>query len=388
MSGQDYIGKRVARWRDLAGMTQQELADRLGRTRNWVSMVENGHRAIQRRDTLIALANALRVDVQQLIAQPSVRTQDELTVRRSIPSLRAALYGPDEAPEPRGVDDVAEDVHRLMAARMACDYVAMAELGAALVAETTVLVESGRDGRRARELSVRTLWALSQAIKPMGYVDLALALAERASSLAGELEGPAELAASRFALSQAILASGSRRRSLSLATKAAADAQGSAAPGALAWYGILQLQVGLASASLGMSADTHLAEARDVASRRPEDPWLMEFTTANTATWASAMALETGNYDSVVSITSTANRHELRSRQRKAHLLMNQGRGYYAAGDHERAVRSILEADEIAPAEVRSRPTIREIVGQMTRDAFRGTELATLAARVRVDPLM
>ncbi|MGH3663274.1 MAG: XRE family transcriptional regulator [Micromonosporaceae bacterium] len=274
-----------------------------------------------------------------------------------------------------------------MTARMACDYATLAALGAPLVAETGALVDTGRDGQRARELLTRTLFALSQAIKPMGYVDLSLALAERARSIAAELDGAAELAASRFALSQAVLASGSRRRSLALATAAASDVQASSAPGALAWYGILHLQAGLASASLGISPDAHLAEAKDVAARRPDDPWLMEFTTANTATWASAMALETGEYDKVPSITSGVDRGGLRTKQRRAHLLMNAGRAWFAVGDHQRAVRSILEADEIAPAEVRSRPTIREITGQMVRDTFRGSEVATLAARVGYDPL-
>ncbi|MGH3746374.1 MAG: hypothetical protein ACRDT8_03140 [Micromonosporaceae bacterium] len=66
---------------------------------------------------------------------------------------------------------------------------------------------------------------------------------------------------------------------------------------------------------------------------------------------------------------------------------MNAGRAWFAVGDHKRAVRSILEADEIAPAEVRSRPTIREITGQMVRDGFGGSELAALAARIGDDLL-
>jgi transcriptional regulator with XRE-family HTH domain len=383
----DYIGKRVARWRDLAGMTQQDLADRLGRTQAWVSMVENGHRPVTRRDTLIQLANALKVDVQQLIAQPSIRTKDELTIRRAIPGLRAALYGPDEQPPARPTEDVAGDVERLMVARMACDYAALASLMAPMVAETAALVDTGRDGQRARELAVRALYAASMVVRPMGYIDLAYALAERAASVAGELDGPAELAAARFALAQAALASGSRRRSLRVADRAAKEAQGATGPGALAWYGILQLQIALASASLGEDSEAHLSEAREVVGQRPDDPWLMEFTPANVAAWDAAVALETDDYDRVLSTVRAVPRDGLRTAQRRSHLLMFAGRAYAATGDTERAVRSILEADEIAPAEVRSRPAIREVVGQMARDVFRGTELATLAARIGVDPL-
>ncbi|WP_133305761.1 helix-turn-helix transcriptional regulator, partial [Micromonospora sp. MW-13] len=35
----DYIGLRVASWRDTAGMTQQQLADRVGVTASYISMI-------------------------------------------------------------------------------------------------------------------------------------------------------------------------------------------------------------------------------------------------------------------------------------------------------------------------------------------------------------
>lgn len=208
MSHHDYIGKRVARWRDLNGMTQTELAERVGRTQGWVSQVENGRTPITKRDVLISLANALRVDVQQLIAQPSVRTAGELTIRQAVPRIRASLYGPDEPVSPRGIDAVAAEVDQFMAARMACDYPTVAALGGPLLAECAALVDSGAEGGRARRLLVRTLVTASLAVKPLGYIDLGLALAERALSVSQDLDGPVELAASRYALSQATLAAG------------------------------------------------------------------------------------------------------------------------------------------------------------------------------------
>jgi transcriptional regulator with XRE-family HTH domain len=390
MSHQDYIGRRVARWRDLNGMTQQELADKVGRTQGWVSQVENGRMAVTKRDVLISLANALRVDVQQLIAQPSIRTRGELTIRQAVPSLRTALYGPDEPVTPRPTEVVVVDVNRFMAARMACNYATVAALAGSLLAECLALVEAGKDGARARQLLVRTLVTASLAVKPLGYVDLGLALAERALAVSSALGGAVELAASRYALSQATLAAGARRQSLTLASLGAQEIQGCGDADAPAWYGMLNLQSALAGASLGEDPATNLAEARDAAARRPRDGWLMEFSAANVATWESAAALECGEYDQVPVITRGINRAELRTVQRRSALLQNAGRGYYALGDQGMAVRCILAADEISPEEVRTRPTIREIVGQMMRDAHRaagGSELQDLASRMGVDPL-
>jgi hypothetical protein len=66
------------------------------------------------------------------------------------------------------------------------------------------------------------------------------------------------------------------------------------------------------------------------------------------------------------------------------------GRGWYAAGDTDKAVREFLRADDLAPQKVRTRPWVLELVGQMVRDA-RGRggsdELRELAARCHIDPL-
>lgn len=42
----EWIGFRVACWRDVAGMTQQELADRVQISREHLSRIENGHKAV------------------------------------------------------------------------------------------------------------------------------------------------------------------------------------------------------------------------------------------------------------------------------------------------------------------------------------------------------
>jgi transcriptional regulator with XRE-family HTH domain len=62
-------GPAVARWRELAGMTQQDLADRVGMSRSYISQIERGGHPICRPSLLAGLAEALGVTVPQMQVQ-------------------------------------------------------------------------------------------------------------------------------------------------------------------------------------------------------------------------------------------------------------------------------------------------------------------------------
>ncbi|MFI2667794.1 helix-turn-helix domain-containing protein [Micromonospora carbonacea] len=388
----DYIGLRVARWRDVAGMTQQQLADRISVTASYISMIESGRRPVTKRSRLIALASALGVSVTDLTGQPHApRSEDDLAIYTTVPALRGAL---DDDPEEPGrlLDpaDLRASVDQAMAARMACDYKALARLLPDLVAATRQLADSGHpEGPR---LFVRAAVTTVLAIKPFGYIDLAARYAERAEQVAA-LAGPAEAAAAAFAAAQSALSSGThggRRRSLVVATRAAERLGDTGDDAALTWYGMLHLHSAMSAASLGTGdPDGHLAEAENAARRAGSDPWRMEFTPANCGIWRVGVAVENGTPERAPERARRVDRSQIRSANRRCRLHLDAGRGWYAAGDQDRAILAFLEADNASPAELRSRPSVREIVGQMVRDARRrGTaELRDLATRVGVDPL-
>lgn len=394
MARTDWIGLRVARWRDIAGLTQTELATRVGHRREYISMIENGSRLVTKRSLLIALATALGVSVNDLTGQPDrPRTRDELAVYSAVPSLRGAL---DDEPETRttiNIEHLAASVDQAMRARMACDYPTLARLLPALIADTRQLANNG-DERTGLALFVRAAVCASLAIKPFGYVDLSARLAERAQLAARTLDQPVELAAARFAGAQTALASGTaggQRRSLTSASDAAAALGDSGDDNALSWYGMLHLHAALSAASLGRAGDvaTHLTEAATAAGRVSSDPWRMEFTTANVGVWRVGVAVENGEPERAPEYARRVPRHEVRTANRLARLHIDAGRGHYAANQPDLAVRQFLAADEVSAAELRARPTVREIVAQLVRDARRSgsDELRELAVRVGVDPL-
>ena len=70
------LGKRVRKQRLLIGLTQQELAERIGVSTSFVGHIERGTRKASL-ETLVALANALGVSVDYLLAESLVSQQEE-----------------------------------------------------------------------------------------------------------------------------------------------------------------------------------------------------------------------------------------------------------------------------------------------------------------------
>ncbi|MER7331718.1 MULTISPECIES: helix-turn-helix transcriptional regulator [unclassified Micromonospora] len=393
MARTDYIGLRVARWRDIAGLTQLELADRVGYSREYISMIENGSRIVTKRSLLIALATALGVSVNDLTGQPDrPRSRDELAVYSAVPNLRGALDDEPDTLHPLHVDQLTAGVDQAMRARMMCDYPALARILPSLIADTRRLADS--DNPAGLALFVRAAVCAALTIKPFGYVDLSARLSERAELAARLLDRPVELAAARFAAAQTALSSGTsggQRRSLHTAATAAAQLGDSGGDDHLSWYGMLHLHAALSAASLGRTTDvaTHLAEAEATATRTTSDPWRMEWSPANVAVWRVGVAVENGEPERAPEYARRVDRTQLRTANRLARLHIDAGRGHYAAGEPEQAVRRFLAADEVSGPELRSRTTVREIVAQLVRDARRGgsDELRDLAVRMGVDPL-
>jgi transcriptional regulator with XRE-family HTH domain len=390
----DFIGLRVARWRDIGGMTQQQLADAVGVTREYISMIENGRRPVTKRSLLISLAEALGVSIADLTGQPrQPESVEELVVTSIVSGVRSALDEDPEGGPPPSLADVAETVRRVRVARMAVDYPTVAALLPGLIVQTRVLAAEPDRGRAEVGLGSFVSAAIdaSFTIKSHGHVDLAMRLAEAAQVAADRLGSPAERSAAAFAVAQCALTGGATRKSLRVASTAADRLGDVGGDDVLTWYGMLHLHSALSAAALGRADDvaSHLAEASATARRVTSDPWLQELTPTNVGIWQVAIALENGEPEKAPAYARRVDRSKIRGMNRRAHLHIDTGRGLYAAGRTDEAVREFLRADDLAPQKVRTRPWVLELVGQMVRDARRGgsAELRTLAARCRLDPL-
>jgi hypothetical protein len=230
------------------------------------------------------------------------------------------------------------------------------------------------------------------AIKSFGYVDLGMRFADRAQLVARELDDPAAAAAADYTAAQCLLTAGTRRRSAAMSVRAADRLGDGGDNEQLHWYGMLHLHSAFVSAGMGQAdeAATHLAEAKATAKRVTGNPWHVEFGEVNVEIWRLGCALENGEPERVPELARKIDESKVRTVHRRARLHIDVGRGYFAAGKRDAAVRQLLRADDIAAQEVRSRPHVREIVAQMVRDSRRAagtSQLRELATRLGIDPL-
>lgn len=85
----DELGRRIARYRQEAGLTQKQLAALVGRSESWLSQVERGTRAIDRLSVREVLAAALEVPLDELFPPPQGRfnRRELLSAMREVPPV-------------------------------------------------------------------------------------------------------------------------------------------------------------------------------------------------------------------------------------------------------------------------------------------------------------
>jgi transcriptional regulator with XRE-family HTH domain len=380
-----WIGRRIAHLRQVKGLSQGQLATAVGVTQPYISTIERGQKAVTRWDMVQRFAEALGVPLVELFGLPQpVRTPADLLSLSTVAGIRAALFYPDQPVRPRPLPELRAVAHQVMHARMACDYAVLGAGLPGLLTEARAAYEE-RGDERMGVIWVQAAVTASLTLKPCGWLDLATQLADLARRAAASVGRPASIAAAEFAAAQCVLASGAQRHSLLLTQDAIVAAEHADGNAAQAWRGMLHLHAALSAARAGAAslADGHFAEASALAATVEGDPWVMEFTLANVGVWRVGAALET-DPGRAPELAARVDRSALRTRQRRCRLHMDAGRGYYAAGQPEQAVREFLRADAAAPDELRTRPPVLEIVGQMRRDAPRGGGSADLRRLVEV----
>ncbi|MGC5286499.1 helix-turn-helix domain-containing protein [Micromonospora sp. DT231] len=372
------VGRRVAQWRVRRNMTQQQFADRLGKSKSWVDKVERGARRLERVSNLREVAATLRIDVEVLLATRPVRPTP---VAAGVDGIRTALarYDLPGADRPPLVEELQA---RLDHAEQSYRHARYPELLALL----PDLLDAVREAHAARPgatdaLLVRVYTLIALVLVKVDQGELAWLAADRGMTVALATHDPQVAGIATVSLSQALRSRGRRRSALDAALVAAdrigALRAGDDSPVGSSLQGTLLIQAALAAA--GGKDQPRTRRALDGATG----------IVGQAAVEAARVVAEAALGD----VTTATARHErlvageewrwLPPEHRAAYLL-DVARAYALTGDMLRAGRTLLDAERTAHSEVHDRPAVRKLVAVVWRSADAPAGIVQLATTLGV----
>ncbi|MFI6823289.1 helix-turn-helix domain-containing protein [Micromonospora sp. NPDC050187] len=375
------IGRRVAQLRARRGMSQQVLADRVGRSKSWVDKVERGVRTLDRLSVIETVAAALGVAPGVLVGRAARRTPvtDAAT---AVERIRAVLAHHDPTgDQPPSAAELDRQIGYAWAAYRHAHHPQMLRMLPDLLAATRDL------DRPDAGLPVRVYQLTAQVLVKLGEPHLAWLAADRAMTAAAG--HPRRTALAAVPLAQALRALDRGRLAMAVATTAvrAIDSVPARAtvPDDPALAATLFTEAALAAATCGdTSAMDDLTErAANCAARHADDgggfgPIVVDLARALAAARLGDNHLAIALHQRAVCGDAW---QRLPAEHRAAHLI-DITRAHLDLGDHCAAGRALVTADRIAPAEVRLRPAAHAALAAVLRAGPTPADLTRLATTV------
>lgn len=375
------LGRRIAYWRERRGMTQQLFADRVGRSKSWVEKVEAGARSADRLSVIEVICEVLRVDLPVLIGRELPRDSGQCLDNAEVGAIRAALERydgiaaspSDPGAEPPAVEPLRRQLDYLWRAFEAADYSVAGRLLPQVLHDSQRAHAAFGDATSARILAEAYQVAASTARK-LGEFDLAWIAGDRGIPVAEETGDRLLTATGAYRVANALLAMGRASAAYDLNASLADRLEPALeTPADLSVYGTMLLQAAIASARRGDNRTTRdlVREAHGVAGRTGPDrnDYHTAFGTVNVAIHRVSALVELGEGGTAAEAAAAVPQQELASlpRERRANHLVDVARGYSQWGKRDEALATLLDAEQVAPAEVRFRPVARATITDLVR---------------------
>ena len=234
----------------------------------------------------------------------------------------------------------------------------------------------GEQRRQVEVLAADLYHVVGSVLLKVGDGGMALVAAERSTRAAVASEDPVALATSARIMTHALMSNGHDKQAVTLAGNAAGAldrATRLASADAVAVYGALVLRGAVAAARSDDrdTAQAMLDEAGRAAARLGydgNDRWT-GFGAANVLLHRVNVALTLGDAGTAIGIARTVPLDKITIAERRASLYVDIARAYTQWGRYEHGLTALRTAYEVAPEEIRCRPTVQRIA----------TDLALLA---------
>jgi tetratricopeptide (TPR) repeat protein len=393
---QQSLGRRIAAERRRRGFSQAELAGLIDRSVAWVSQVERGVRTVDRMSVLEMLARALEVPLAELAAEaPLVAALTEEPAGAG--GLRLVLSGVHSlrpmvsAGHPPALAGLREQAGQAWDLTHASQYTELTDLLAGLVPGLEAAAAAAPEGTRGEvyALLAATYQACSAALTRLGDTEAAWIAADRAIAAAGRTGSPQLVAAGAYRLVFVFIAARNYEQAQETAQTAAdgiAPLADGGDPEAMSLCGGLTLQRGIIAARRGEAASAYeyLSRAHEMAARLGDgrDDHFTEFGPANVGMHEISIAVELGDAGRALQAAGTVDGTRL-SPERRARILLDVARAHAQLRQAGAATAALLDAERIAPQQVRTHGLARQLAGDLLTMADPPSpELRELAARL------
>ncbi|WP_083865160.1 helix-turn-helix domain-containing protein [Nocardia brevicatena] len=397
------IGRRIAIYRDAAGLSQMQLAAAIGKSVPWLSQVERGIRHAERLTDLVNIANVCRCTLPDLLGGPlesltpgpSPRRDQVAAVREVMMRTALPIVQPSSSP-PAELEDIGARVARAWTTwhTLPTAHGAVGRVLPDLILDANAAYLTAEDKRRAARILAGT-WQITRIwLHHLPEAELAWVAAERSVQSAREADDPHLLALGAWAMSASFRRAGQQEEATRVCLAAADELRrrldvDPSDDDLLADFGMLNLAAAISSAQSDESGKAWaLYRAAEEAARAlgtKYDPWTM-FGAGNVDIHGIAIAAELGDHDAVVDKISRVDVDRVPSVERRSRVLVDAARGYVQRKEDEAAVLALLDAEKISADEVHDSTLVRELVREiLVRDHARARPHARgLAKRCRL----
>jgi transcriptional regulator with XRE-family HTH domain len=385
------VGAAIAAHRRAVGVTQLSLAERIGKSVQWVSAVEQGRRHAERLTDLVRIASAIGCTVDDLIGRPldglTPRTDPAPAETETAAALRQVIMrsaGPvpvlDPAPDLADVAARVDQAWRVWHESPSA-HRAVGAILPALVADAHAARATSSDGVGGARTLAGAYQIARQWLHHVPSGDLAWVVSDRAAHLAREADDPYLIALSAWALSGTYRSAGHQDEATRICLVAADELRARIDPAnprrdLLGAYGMLHLAaaVGAAQSEQDGRAWALHRVAQDTAKtlgRDYYDPWT-KFGSGNVDIHAVAMSAVLGRPDDVVELSARLDLNNVPSVERRSSALISVARGLVRRGEDESAVLVLLDAERVSADGVHDSTIVRELLHELiVRDRAR-----------------
>jgi hypothetical protein len=393
-------GERVKWHREQRGLSRKALAELVGRTEEWLRLLEVKGQGAERLVNLVDLARALGLsDISTLIGINLRRVNPDGVPEHSAVaevrvSLSRALLGPPPGTPPCSLDSLRDRVqHAWNAWRISrSQYTALGAVLPSLLTDAIGVARAAApQDRRAAHKILTHVYLLAQRFAfCVGAPSLASQCTDRAL-LAADLGDDSELLAlAGWAAAMTSLAAGLPGEAAEIALCAGSHVQHPANAREAALRGSLLLFAAMGTARICRPAEAwgYWDEAAAFAEQLRHDyqhPHT-QFSGANVMVYGVALEVETGNATAAADRATRLDPSEIPSTNRRAQHYIDLARGHYQAGRKAEVLPALLASASESRETILFSSDAHELVLALVRTglAERNDQLAQLARKLDI----